>query len=510
MIGRLGHKLAAVILLIAALGVAEAAPTAPTTDWRCGTPGRLADIASLPRADWPVVYGAHNLAAKSERDAFGGGYVSQASDNFILKWSDPATITEVKVTTILAAAEAAWQVFVADMGHRLPIGASDYYVNIYYGYANTNPSIDFAGGYVTFDDDGFPYIVLSADLRVSALTTVTTHEFYHVVQLSTGAFANSWDGYWFFEATAEWSVAEVLGGGGCDFLGAYVLLPEVSLDHFGDTFSDTLLGTHQYGAFIFPRFVTEYVTDRGIIRDAWEESTDDDDPLDVMAAALAALGTNLDAVFANFAAHNATIDYAARPEYLSFIELFADYYADQAHPIAATIPIAGSDGWSAAPAATEPWAYGYNVFKLTAPMAGEYELAVAGDGSGSHGTSADYRATVVSEQANRVAEYFPVPMEGDGGAITIATSGTERALYLVVSAHPASSNQEGETFGFAYQVSRPRQIAAPAAPETELTYDREFAGDWGIGCSNTSESAPTGLVVLIAVIALIGRRRRRE
>ena len=42
------------------------------------------------------------------------------------------------MTTILAAAEAAWQVFVADMDHRLPIGASDYYVNIYYGHAATN------------------------------------------------------------------------------------------------------------------------------------------------------------------------------------------------------------------------------------------------------------------------------------------------------------------------------------------------------------------------------------
>ena len=418
---------AIVILMVASVGLAEAAPASTARDWRCGTPERLADIANRPRADWPVVYASNKLAEKSERDAFGGGYESQTSDNFILKWSDPATITDLKVTTILAAAEAAWQVFVADMGHRLPIGASEHYVNIYYGDPTTNPSIDFAGGYVTFDDDGFPFIVLSADMRVSSLTGVATHEFYHVIQLSTGAFANDWDGFWFFEATADWSVAEVMGGGGSSYLGSYVLVPEVSLEYFGETFSDTLMGTHQYGAFIFPRFITEYVTDRSIIRDSWEESLADDEPFAVIAAALADVGTDIDTVFADFAAHNATTDYPARHEYVAAIELLADYYADQAHPIAATIPREGSDDWTFAPAATAPWAYGYNVLKLTAPTSGEYELAVVGEASGSAGTSADYRATVVSEQENRVAEYFPVPMNGSGGTIKVATSGSGRA-----------------------------------------------------------------------------------
>jgi len=481
--------------------------------WRCGTPAQLPLLADKPRAVVPAFFMADELDGLVERDSF-GAMESMTSDHFSLKWGEPGAVDEAHLAAVLEALELSWKQYVEILEHRHPTGAEVYFVNAYIGSTGgVSPEIDFSGGYATIDDDGFPYLVLSSDmLGDSSAAEVAAHEFYHVVQMSTDAFQYEYDAYWYWEATAEWAMQEVYPDGDIVYnpIGAYALAPQVSLDYFSDPFAESLLAMHQYGAFIFPRFITERITSPSIIRDSWEIGGPEDMPLEVLDMLLGAADTSVDEVFAQFAAHNAGWDYAKRQVFLWLIDYYEEYYPEENTSIADTVAPGGTDGWVEAPAATEPWAYGYNVIKLANPQSGDYVVAFEGDEQGSSGTAGVYRGTVVRESSLGF-EYLPIPIEGRGGEVVVEDVHGEMALYLVVTAQP-QTRREQETFGFRYRIEIGAQTPFPPAALPAPTYpgftDAPTVGDGG-GCATSNPSASL-LLAMLLIVPLVHRRRRRR
>src|SRR5688572_14656640 len=96
------------------------------------------------------------------------------------------------------------------MGHRPPLGADTYKINVYVSNGEQDdPAIDFGGGYANLDNDGYPYFVLSKDLLATegGLRATAAHELYHLFQLSLNIF-NAESSWWYWEATAEWATQQ--------------------------------------------------------------------------------------------------------------------------------------------------------------------------------------------------------------------------------------------------------------------------------------------------------------
>ena len=95
------------------------------------------------------------------------------------------------------------------------------------------------------------------------------------------------------------------------FLHGYAFQPQRQLNAYKySTEADVLEEFHQYGAAIWPRYLTEYVTDWRTIRNSWSLAGELADPIEIIRLDLAnEYGEDLDVVFGDFAAHNATWDY---------------------------------------------------------------------------------------------------------------------------------------------------------------------------------------------------------
>jgi len=479
--------------------------------WRCGTPARLPELAGKPRAVAKSFAAADEENELVERDAF-GTMESRTSDHFSIKWGQPGAVDEASLQPVLDALELSWKQYVGVLEHRVPLGSETYFVNAYVGSTGgASPEIDFDGGYASLDDDGYPYLVISPTLLGDvAAAEVAAHEFYHVVEMSTDAFQYDYDAMWYWEASAVWASQEVYPDSDAVYypLGSYGLVPHVSVDLFADPFSESILAMHQYGAFIFPRFISENVADARLIRDSWEIGAPADLPLDVLGDLLADLDVDIDDVFAEYAAHNAGWDYAKRSVYNWIVAAYEDYYPEEAHRYAAIVAPEGTDGWVEAPSETQPWGYGYNVIRLANPVSGDFSFAVEGDAQGSAGSAGVYRATVVRSSALGF-EYQPIPIDGLAGQTVVEDVSGEMALYLVVSAQP-TNRVEQETFGFRYRIELDDQTHFPAGwgpvPRSPgYLSEPPHLGDGG-GCA-ASRPSPSLLLVLLLAAPLVRRRR---
>ena len=214
---------------------------------------------------------------------------TEVSDNFILKWGLDAPPADDEVELIMEALETSWNHQLEIMGHAAPYGTDDYLFNVYVGDSGgCAPSARGVGGYYTTDDEGWPIIVLSQGVfnNLDYGQTTVAHEFYHAVQHAEGAFAARGSVQWWWEATAMWVEGEVYPGTEdyYSFLYGYAFEPHLQLNAYtGLTSAGLLEEYHQYGAAIWPRYLTEYVTSWTTIRDTWAYGRHDDDPIEYIA-----------------------------------------------------------------------------------------------------------------------------------------------------------------------------------------------------------------------------------
>jgi len=463
-------------------------------------------------------------ASKGVRDAMSGVCTGEErSDNFVLKWGTAQVPSDDNIQKIMESLETSWQYQLNVMGHAHPYGSSSYLFNVYIGDSGgCAPSARGMGGYYTTDSDGWPFIVLSQGVfnyPESGITTVA-HEFYHAVQDAEGAYRTGYDVQWWWEATAMWAEGEVYAATEdyYKFLHGYAFQPHHQLNAFEsvDSVNPSLDQYHQYGASIWPRYLTEYVTDWRTIRNSWSMAQSTSDPIEIMRVDLATeLGLDLDVVFGDFAAHNATWDYHHGDNISDFLEYIADTSMDYDYEILdqREVAVLGSRGTSSglqrAPSETLPERYGYNIIRLYNPPEGDVIFRFEGDSVGSDDSEAGWQVRVVTETPSRV-RYATMEVEDYAGELELETVGTEENLYLVVAAISPRWN-EGETFGYRYEV----EVDSVSSGQTEndgagASGTQAFnPGEKGGGCSVQPASTP-GFMRWLGLAALLGFRRRTE
>jgi len=493
-------------LLSLALLCALATPARAHDDIRCGTPSRLPEIIARPRPH--IAFAGPPPIAKTTRDSFGAGFEVRESANFAVKW-DNAAVTEERAQLILAALEDAWLVYFGEMGHAEPTGAETYRINAYITGPAEQPGIDFRGGYANVDDDGYPFFVLSEDLMPTdisdeTLRHVAVHEFYHDVQLSRFAFYDN-AAIWYWESTAEWASQQMYPDDldGFLFVGAFALAPQLPLFYYGDPFGgDPIAGVHQYGTSIFPRFISEHVGSVTTIPQTWETANELSDPLRFLDQVLE--DASLPEAFFEFTARNAVWDYPQRDFLLIAVESYAQAYPERSG-VVARIGANGSGGWTDAPSATRPGAFGYNVIEIDRPTDGELYLAVELESAGSAGSPGAMRATLVRENGDGI-QYAAVDDE-----LTVTLDATEHTAWLVVGATSHARN-ENETFDYRFKIGATDPNPDPdadAGSDPDPDPDSDDGG--GCGCTTSSSgSAPTASLGLFAVVLVIRKRKRKR
>ena len=470
--------------------LATAALAAPRP---CGTPwmAPLGPLRAPPAASLD--------GALVERDATGTYPHALSSEHFIVKWGDTGEVTEDEVRALLAAFEDGWVTEVLEMEHPAPPGADTYYFNVYLGDTGSGTPRSYgSAGYYNTDGDGYPMIVVARetlyDPDYTAITAV--HEFYHAVQHGLGTYAYSGSAAWYWEATAEWVSAYVYPDNPdtAVFLFSFAYLPYLPVNYFNYPDAGTLDEYHQYGAFIFPRYLSEHAADWALVRDSWVLGGDSD-PLVVLAGLLEARGLAFDDVFTAFVAHNAAWDYADRDVYLYYMDYYSEWYYEEDFRVADEIPARGTDGWVAADKDTLPQRYGANVLRLESPPAGEVTLRFQGEPLGSQGSAASFGVTAVVRDGAGVT-YTRMPLTDQAGALTLSLSGEEEALYLSVAAW-TDEEQSGETFDYAWGA----EIASPAEGEGE------GEGEKAVGCACGAAGAAGRGGAALALLYALGRAR---
>ncbi len=484
-------------VVIGAMGVAVAGA------WPCGTPAILEQTLAMPPAVLPDP--GPPSPDKDVRDAYSVSN-SLESDNFVARWGNSGGITEGNAQTMLNAFEVAWIAQIDDMDHPVPHGADRYKVNVYVGNTGEGPSISGAAGYATYDSAGYPMVVMSPEYAAAGdyAALVAAHEFYHLVQFGTEAYSYSGDAAWYWEATASWIEVEVYPDEPdyAVFLAGFAFLPHLALNFFDYPDSGVLQELHQYGAFIFPRYLAEHVGDWRLIRDSWVEPTSSD-PLESLEDGVAELGYDLDHEIALFAAHNATWDYEHGDWYEDALIVYESWYGSEDHRVAKSVSRGGMDDWDQVSEDLLPERYGYNILEMSRPYDGTLALGFEGDSSGSEGMDADWRVVVVVSGGG-TREYTVL----EGASIEHEIGDVSDVTSVHVAVVPsARRRQEGETFDYTFRLYFTEggdSESGSNAPSLSSFYDLD---DEGCGCVHVPE--PRGLSWLLALGTLVLCRRSR-
>ena len=463
------------ILVGAALAViAVASPAEASRQVRCGTHVALAMRGAVaPRR---VSAPPPSAAGKRARDAFGRAPHARRSASFILKWGDEGAVADETVDALLAMLEVAWQHEIEAMELPLPVGADTWLFNVYlYGTGLAVPDFGFSA-YTGIDDEGYPYVVLPPDDLIAAeaidlMQVTTAHEFFHAIQMGTGAYdaAAGSTGYWYWEATADWMSLQIWTDSPVarDYLPFYLMAPHVGIEtvEFPDPDEFSPLQLHHYGASLLPVYLSDQVADRALVLASWTTAGPADEPLAVLDGLLAERGLDMGEVFADFAATNALLDYPDRALIEESMGKTLAVYPDFDHQVAARLSPADGEV-VAAPAATLPQAWAYNVIEIE--RADEVEVSIEADAVGSAGSP-----------ARLVTRLLP----------------DDDVTRLVVVSEPDRSIPD-ETFAYRVTLTPP-----PDPPIEEPPTDGEG------GCSAAGGTASHTLVALF--LLLLVRRRRQ-
>ena len=471
---RLRHApaMTAPALLVLAIAAALPAPARAASRVRCGTHVALAMGAPARR----VAAAPPSAAGKSMRDAFGGAPHARRSANFAVKWGDGRPVDREMVAALLDMLEIAWRDEIEEMDLPLPVGSDATLFNIYlYGTGLAVPDVGFSA-YTGIDDEGYPYVVLPPDLdladaaAVDLMRITTAHEFFHAIEMRTGAYdaAAGSHGYWYWEASADWMALQVWPDSPVarDYVPFYLMAPHVGIEtvEFPDPDGFSPLQLHHYGASILPVYLSDRVADRALVLASWTSAAPTDEPLAVIGALLAERDLDLGEVFADFAATSALLDYPDRALIEESMEKLLAVYPDYDQRVAARL--SPDDGeLIAAPAATLPEAWAYNLVEVE--RADEVDISIEADELGSAGTP-----------ARLVTRLLP----GDDLTRLVVASQPERTI-------------PGETFAYRIALTPPPDPTEPPALEDDG------------GCSAAGGASHLALPLAALLLAL--RRRRR-
>lgn len=243
-------------------------------------------------------------------------HYATSGSNVIWGWPDPTYRDGVAI-----ACEESWEEYHTGVNQDWDLVPSDggagggsglidcYVVNLgsgLYGYAEAESSVpgdppwDFTGFFVIDNDyTGFGY-----PDRLDPARVTIAHEYHHVIQF--GYNVNGGGGYW-MEQTSTWEEDEVYDdiNDNYAYLSCFFSIPYKKLSWTN--------GCHEYGAFVWPRYLMEYYDINGLmptpghdlIQEIWQGvKWVGGTGLDRMDDALENHGSSLDLAFAEFGRWN--------------------------------------------------------------------------------------------------------------------------------------------------------------------------------------------------------------
>ncbi len=489
-----------VLVPLALLAAPGAARAEEPHGFRCGTPHEVARIEELKAIPKPRTL--HLGGDKLVRDPF-GTHQKLLSPNFAINWGN-ANLTPEQAQRVADAAEDSWATFVTTLGHPPPTGCDTYRLNIYVSWDDDNPAIDYDGGYATLDNQGYPYLVISKNLvnSVDSVQGVVSHEIYHDFQFSTDAYWSD-ESSWWWEATAEWGAQQVYPGSqnAYGFVGALALTQELSLYFMGDPFAMDPTGQHQYGAGLFPRYLTDRVGDPSLVPRSWLTASGNDDPLDVLDDLMpdGDVAGGVDTIIAEFYAHNALWDYPQLALFGWSIGSYEATYPTYKQVVAPVILSAGTNGFVEIAPTRPLHEHGAHHLVLSAGADKTLDIAIDGADFSSGGAPATWWATVIRTSPTDGIIYTPVPFDGSDGALTVVLPDDEGSARLTIGVHGDGKSMNA-TYDYLLSVG-----AEPDAPGADAGVDPE---DPPPGCCSTGGTPASGSIALSLLVLVLARRRR--
>lgn len=348
------------------------------------------------------------------------------SSHLTVYWGDEGAVDEGSAVTLAGLLEQAWQTEVETLG--MPDPGS---LKVYIGDSGGPEGLG-AAGYFRLGDDGEPMLVFArATLEDPPLLEgVTAHELFHALQYASGSYREDSD--WFWEASAVWVEAEVHPDSlaHARFVPTLALRPDLPLTTSHPDATDLLERQHDYGAFLYPRFLSEEDGEPSRVVEAWRRPTGD---------ALQSLGPLR---MGDYAAAVAGWKYRLGEDYAATVE---DAPYDE-RPVVARVPVGGTGGEVPAPEETLPQGLGFNLISYANPPAGTLRITLDLAETGSSGTPAVWEARLVTPKGVQI---LPV----DGSSFETELSGEETEVRVAVAV--ANAGAEGERFPWSYAVNHP-------------------------------------------------------
>lgn len=416
------------------------------------------------------------------------------SDNFALRWGEGRTISQEKSDEILEEFERAWDHEINTLNFPGPLGSDAHLFNVYIGNSGSGaPSSYGAAGYYDSDASGWPMIVIDLNvLEEAGSYGVIPHEFFHAVQHACDTFTYQGESAWYWESTAIWIENEVYpeDPNYALFLFGFSFLPHKSLHFFDYADSGATTEYYQYGAFVFPKFLSTFYTQVEDIRDSWVSSSVEQTPLGWWEAYFGSEDFH-DIVF-EFALKNTHWDYPHKDWYLYYIDYYAEYYPQDDFSITKDVNAQGEASWSSVSLNLMPEHLGVNYIELSTPVHQLMEVGIVGDDLGNQGTSVSWRLGLVRKNGEQIS-YEDL---GTGVPQSIETSPSETLTLVVMPIAPGA--QWGEYFSYEYLfVQYQEDVAEPEGEAPKL------------GCRTAPFEGALGMVLLL-ICGIRGRIKRRN
>ena len=416
------------------------------------------------------------------------------SDNFALRWGENASISEERAEELLIELERSWEHEVNLLGFPPPLGSESHLFNVYVGNSGSGaPSSFGAAGYYDSDASGWPMIVIDlVALEDAGSYGVIPHEFFHAVQHACDTYGYDGESAWYWESTAIWVENEVYPDDSnyALFLFGFAFLPHKSLSFFDYADSGATSEYYQYGAFVFPKFLSTFHVDVSDVRDSWVESNWGDTPLRWWEDYF---GTDeYHEIVFEFAQKNTHWDYPHQEWYTYFLDYYSEYYPQEDFSITQLVHSSGAGTWASVDSELMPENLGVNYIELNTPEHTVMEVGLIGDHVGDQGSSVSWRLALVRKNGEEI-RYQDL---GNGQPQIIEDIVPSETLTLVVM--PIASNAGwGEQFSYEYLFVKYEDEVAQPEDETPKS-----------ACSSLFRN--DGSWVLMIMGLLVSRRRNRS
>jgi hypothetical protein len=443
------------------------------------------------------------------RDAFATGapFSTHETDHTVIHWGPALDPSEEHLALLAADLELSWARQIEEMGWLPPTGSDFYKLNVYLGNSGGGaPEIDFSGGYVWIDGDGFAYITLSPDSLEFYdfglfASNLVAHEFNHTLQIRDSAFSAGRHGPFLWEATANWAAEKTLQTPPSPYWSNFLLHPHLSLDSHAIFSDDVEREARQYDTALFVWYLSDQYTigtsgtsgpglGDAFVRDAWMNASPEDEPLAWLDSTLP---DGLQPVYTDFA-----LNYALESHDLA--ELYAEGMDDLTgfgsidDRLTERVPDTGTDGWERPPRDLRPEAWAWNRLRWDAPGTGRITVSFEPNATGSDGTPARLEGFVV-HRADGASTWttaaLETPIEVDRG---------DAVQLLVVSTTPDAA--PFERFNYEYAFDADIEVEDDPFDDVREGPYREAA----CGCRTSGAALPAVGSVMVLLPLLLRRR----